>query len=414
MIVRISNLAKRTSVCVLLLIFATMQCACVQRTLPADLRHECTYMGGRNPLTGKAFDPETATRPSPEPIVKILEFTDDGEVVDRCQWSDVLYEIQSNKDLPKLVIFYVHGWKHDASQGDDDLQNFTKFIGTLTRDEHTANKARSVIGVYVAWPGKSTDLPGIENLTFWSRKGAADRVSEASNFTKFISASNSIRCKRNNPDDFIVGIGHSFGARILFSSISPLLIYNLQMSHPGRRFSPYKPTVGPIDLTILLNPAFEASRYTAIDASRRLQETFSAEQEPLLLTISTTNDDATKIAFPIGQIIGSRTHIRERTTLGNYSPYFTHSLGANAFPVPNARFNGRWYDHFCTDSLCLERNDLDIQPGNPFLVATTGKSVLNGHSGIWNEPFAGWLVHFIENVDLRERRTGMLRGGCGE
>jgi hypothetical protein len=40
--------------------------------------------------------------------------------------------------------------------------------------------------------------------------------------------------------------------------------------------------------------------------------------------------------------------------------------------------------------------------------------VLNGHSGIWNEPFAGWLVHFIENVDLRERRTGMLRGGCGE
>ena len=71
------------------LIFLVTGCSHTSPT--ADLRRECPFMGGVNKTTGEKFDPESVTRPSTTPVVKVVELNDDGEIVDRCQWADALY-----------------------------------------------------------------------------------------------------------------------------------------------------------------------------------------------------------------------------------------------------------------------------------------------------------------------------------
>jgi len=389
---------------------------CATRPLEADLRRECPYMGGIVRETGEKFDPETVARPSPSPILKALELTDEGELADRCQFSDLLYEVkfQSQKapDKPKLIVIYIHGWKHDGSLDDTDWLAFKNVITTLTQQENTRALTHEVIGVYVAWPGLATNLPIATELSFWGRKRAADRISQAGNITRLIGALNNVRCQRDNPRDFIVGIGHSFGARILYSATSQLLLYELQVQHPGNRGGIYGNIQGPTDLTVLLNPAFEASTYTALDSARRWQESFSIKtQQPVLLTISTTNDWATKVAFPIGQWIGLDWHERQLTTIGNYNDYFTHRLGPVTDNLHQRTNTDLWYDNYCDSGLCLARTD-ELQPGNPFLVATTDKNVLDGHNGIWKEYFTNWLTGFIRDAEEKQATTGQLRGGC--
>ncbi|WP_286899696.1 hypothetical protein [Achromobacter sp. UBA2119] len=390
---------------------------CLNRRLSADPKHECEYMAGKMKVKGPDgrlidahYDPETISRPS-EDQIKLVEFTDEGELVDRCQWSDVLYEIRGaseDKDptsIPTFVLIYIHGWKHDASVDDEDLASFRTMVETLRRN---IRETTNVIGLFVAWPGLSGFTTLDQNLTFWSRKGAADRVSIGGHLSKLLSSINSVRCQRNNSNDLVIAIGHSFGARILFSATSPILLNEMQMSHPGRRGGKFAPFSGVADLTVLLNPAFEASRYSAINSSRRWQEQFDKNQQPVLLSVSTSNDLATKTAFPLGQMLGSRWHSRERETIGNYSDFVTHSLRPSKLEHVTNLEPKWWYDAFCHSDICLTRNLRDADQGNPFVVAQTDKSVVDGHNGIWGPHFNQWLTAFI----LRTRQ-GLMDKNVG-
>ncbi|WP_373987790.1 hypothetical protein [Duganella sp. BuS-21] len=399
--------------------FAIIFSGCTHLANKADTNHECGYFAATYRNSNIKFDPETENRPSGRPALKILDLTDNGELVDRCQWSDVLYEVQGNYkknpliDRPKFVVFYIHGWKHNASKDDTDLAHFSDFIKRLNDLPNFKDKS-DVIGIYISWPGSSTTVPMVDNLTFWSRKSAADRASAVANVSKLISSVASIKSQRKNNQDFILSIGHSFGARILFSAVSPLLLHEMQVRHPGIRGGSYGKIDGVVDLTLLLNPAFEASRYSAFDATRRWQEKFNFSQQPLLLTISTSNDFATKLAFPVGQTIGFRIDERERTTLGNYDEYISHRLVLRDREDHNISAC-TWYDDFCTNNLCLSRMNHVAQPGNPFLVARTDGAILDGHNGIWVPSFQDWLVSFVtQAVEKRRVAAKDISGKCDQ
>ena len=90
-------------------------------------------------------DPDLISRPNPG-AVKIIRLTNDGEFVDRCEFTDAMYELNWDvpksygptakagaANLPRLTILYVHGWKHGASSTDSDLVAFTKLIETLQK-----------------------------------------------------------------------------------------------------------------------------------------------------------------------------------------------------------------------------------------------------------------------------------------
>ena len=147
---------------------------------------------------------------------------------------------------------------------------------------------------------------------------------------------------------------------------------------------------------ILLTPTFEAARYSSLAAITRNQETFSEDQLPLLLSVSSKADWATKTAFPVGQWLGFYRSKTELTTLGNYKKYQTHSLRPKDAGSCGSASN-KLSENFVADGLFLIRdqktneNDKIVQLKNPFLIARANASVINGHNDIWNPKFEHWL-----------------------
>ncbi|MFH1345432.1 MAG: hypothetical protein ABIL01_30155 [Pseudomonadota bacterium] len=365
--------------------------------------------------TDPSNDPRRICRPNDD--VKVIRLTNSGEFADRCELTNALYELNWDRPtpkgsfgadtcpnaqpLPRLTVLYIHGWKHGADRSDTDLKNFTAFIGDL-RKRHENKK--QVIGIYVGW-NASADLYGIfENASFWVKKKNADRIAQSAVVTKIVSALGAITKAAPDRKDQLITIGHSFGARMLFSATAQSLIYETEQAHPGFPKGQYRLVEGSADAVILLNPAFEASRYSAVDDVTRFDETFVQRQPPLIITVSTDNDWATRNAFPIGQWLGLARSERELTTLGNYKPFFTHSLRSLAGGSCGTSGANSVSENFSAANLCLSRLNRAgglVQPHNPFIVATTGSDIIDGHNGIWAGAFTAWLAELVTALERR-------------
>jgi len=382
---------------------------------PGESQNKCVKH-----ITDPSNDPRLI--PRPDDAIKIIRLTNSGEFVDRCELTNALYELNWDRErpknsfgaitkaeaqrLPKLTVLYVHGWKHDANPDDTDLKNFSQLITDL-RERHKNQKY--VVGIYLGW-NASAGLPGIlENISFWVKKSNADRIAQSAVVTKVVSAIGSISQSAPERLDQFIAIGHSFGARILFSATAQSLVYETERAHPGFPGGEYQLVEGSADAIILLNPAFEASRYTAIDDITRKDERFKASQPPLLISVSTDNDWATKRAFPIGQWLGLSRSQRELSTLGNYGPYFTHTLAPAANGSASASDEAHMTEEFTAAGLFLTRLSRGaarrvVQANNPFIVARTTKVVIDGHNGIWAQNFRIWLAELIAAIERRNEQ----------
>jgi hypothetical protein len=340
-------------------------------------------------------------------VVRVIRLTDDGEFVDRCELTDAIYEIR-NCQKPELIVWYIHGWKHNADKEDSDRKNFESLIKELAKKQSEEGGRRRVVGIYIGWDG-AVGPALLRNLSFWNRKGAADRISQSAVLSKIFAATKYARRQQEKEitaKDLTIMIGHSFGARILYTATSQVLIEEVQRRHPGRAESSYGVIEGPADLILLLNPALQAAVFTAMHSVRRRDshwwESIDAQQQALLLAISSENDWATGKAFPLGQWLAFARRDRQRQTLGNYREYITHSLQALQSTDRSAAISKFWYDHFEANCLLLRRTAMS-HPGNPFMVARTTPDIIDGHNGIWGESLRNWMIEFM--LELHKRAS---------
>ena len=262
-------------------------------------------------IAASKIDPSlTPERPNTG-AVKIIQLTNQGEFVDRCQFTDALYELvwdrpscndqrpktkefrnrgecddrgpkvkENAVEQPKLIVLFVHGWTHSAKDHDPNFVDFKKMIAALANDG-----SKQIVGIYVTW-NASTGNAMLDRASFWSRQRIADRITQSGVVTRIVSM---ISTNRGHRDHFIA-IGHSFGARMLFAAVNSPLILAAANAFPKAKPHVYNKIDAVADAVVLLNPAFEASRYTTINGLMRNEETFSPAQRPLLITISTDND----------------------------------------------------------------------------------------------------------------------------
>jgi hypothetical protein len=356
----------------------------------------------------------SATDDTASGLVRVIRLTDDGEFANHCELTDTTYAIRNHKG-PELIVWYVHGWKHNADKDDSDVRHFKQLITELDKQQSKLGEGnrRKVVGVYVGWDGAVGPCP-LRHLTFWNRKRAADRISQSSILTKIIAATKWARkqglpgteskeWKEITARDVTVMIGHSFGARILYTATSQVLIDEVQRRHPGAAKYCYDVIQGPADLILLLNPAFEASVFTAMHSVGRPSkpwECIDRGQTPLLLVLASENDWPNRTAFPWGQWLDFARRDRQLATLGNYKEYVTHSLQRikSSDASPRETF---WYDDFEAAGLRLLRTTVR-QPGTPFIVAQTTSDIIDGHNRIWEDDLRGWIVRFLQT--LQERR----------
>jgi hypothetical protein len=403
---------------------------CVSKLPPSPIQSVCNF------AAEGVTDPIAKTRPTEGgPPIFPIRLTDDGEYVSRCELTDALLELRA--EGPHLAVVYVHGWKHDARPDDTDLKNFKSLLAQLSAAQGKLEHPRRVLGLYISWNGETISTPGLTNLTFWGRKKAADLIAHSAIVTKIISAVDGIELKRRRADpdldDVTIYVGHSFGARMLYSAVSQVLIHQVEIAYPdtlqgrsGTNRNPqlppparYEPIAGFGDLVLLLNPAFEASFYRSFETLVRpggkadpglARERFSPQQQPLMVTLSAENDWATGLAFPIGQVLGLNFAQIRRKTLGNYPSALTHELldaPPSATP-PGSPPTGFWYDDFCAARVCLKRKPEVPETGDPFIVAQASSDVIDGHNGIWSVELQTFIVGLVAEVIQRHEQPTQI------
>jgi len=269
------------------------------------------------------------------------------------------------------LVVYVHGWKHNARADDENVQQFHNMLQSTSLVEQIAQPdvRRRVVGIYVGWRGLSATVEPLKEATFWTRKSAALHVAQGSarHFLARLRAFQRTQNCQANPDlckpmadqtareslklqkDALrakvrmVIIGHSFGGLIVFNAISEYLIESLteegQGSTEGSHGAAAPHRFG--DMVILLNPAFEATRYTPLQrvAARR---TYDHYQAPILVLITSTADSATRVFFKLGRKLNSvfereaseEESLANVNTPGHVEQYITHELTRS--PEPQA------------------------------------------------------------------------------
>lgn len=281
-------------------------------------------------------DPSSANRRTP------------GQQID-CAIADLRGKLEAENGKV-LTFVYVHGWKHSAAADDYDVDRFRRLLDS--RASYFPD--RRIVGIYVGWQGNTIDLWGVRNINFWSRKNAASHVADG-RVRELFSRIRGLRDYWNGPiktydhdcDSEPSGedrcplrtimIGHSFGGLILFSSAAPYLMEMLSAERdlpPDGKRQRAARSRGIADLIVLLNPAFEGSLYAPVFEAG-LHYRPSDNEPPLVVTLTTTADVATKNFFPVARWFNSvfqypassdeESNAMKRTP-GNIDRFLTHKL----------------------------------------------------------------------------------------
>jgi hypothetical protein len=363
------------------------------------------HFGDNECKSGLPNDPDKIWPPKPRVsgTVKIISLTDSGEFADRCELTAALTEIvryrnESDDVGKKLIVLYVHGWRNDSRINEGDFVYFGKLIESLKR--RFAGE-KHVVGIYVSWKARNENFV-LSYLNFWSRMFAADRIAQSGTVASIVGAISNISRVDNHDSEF-VAIGHSFGARILFSSVQQNFLYALERAHPAIRGGTYQILRPIADGIILLNPAFEVSIYARLDAKRRYQEKFDSLQTPLLVTISGNSDYATRFAFPAGQWVAGWLPRLDLITVGNYKPFRTHKLVKTDF-CDSVRNYISIDGGFSTEKFCMKSTQ---DSPFPFHMVTADSSVISGHSDIWNSDFSEYIFELTKEMATKARSQSL-------
>lgn len=240
----------------------------------------------------------------------LLEFDDEGAFWDPDQLRDTVELIRRRNaeyDDGVLVAVFIHGWKSNGEWNERNtyLRRVAQGLekAAAERLHRSDGFPRHVVGVYIAWRGDVTRGPVLRELSFWNRLFAADRVASL-NLKESLHLITQAAKQRENSR--VIMYGHSMGGRILFNTLSASLItQSMAGSGPG--------SLAAVDLVVLVNPAVRAVQVERfVDLLQRYQVRVVEDAPeggtrvvdvPLIASITSEADWATRVAFPAGQSV---------------------------------------------------------------------------------------------------------------
>jgi len=328
--------------------------------------------------------------------LSIIEFDDQGAFQDRGQYQALQQWLKARQGKRLVVVVFVHGWNDNAAWNNGSLGTFKQTLANLARSANpgagTAEEDRELLGVYLGWRGLSFyGLKVLERLTFWNRKAAAARVAQGPvrDVLGLLG-----QATRQQDGSLLVTVGHSFGSEILYTALAQALI--VASATPAERKVPATAA----DLVLLINPVFEATRYLPIADNvrrRRRGNGAVAEQEPLLVSLSASNDYASRWAFRWARLLqplleATRTPEQRQAlvnTIGHIDALQTHDLSRQ----PGG------------STVCTPRPGVPKE--NPFWVVRAEPPVIDGHSGALTPPVIQLIEDLIGRHLKATRRAGL-------
>lgn len=290
----------------------------------------------------------------PDYSLAFVEFDDQGELwapgqLDRAL---ALLEDRGRFGSGMALVLFVHGWNSSAAESEEEegkgtVYRFRELLGRLKSSHQKRYPGFDipVVGVYLGWRGEVSSVPLVRQLSFYNRRGAAERIS-GSSATEAIYRL--LTAARVNPMARSVLIGHSFGSMILERALAQAVVSSLLAS-------PDEELVFPADLVVLLNPAgsaIQTKQLVDILARNRLKTyRFDAEgrrfERPLLLSFTSESDKATRVFFPLGMSLKAVTK--------KFRPYGSEYCS----PISNQRW---LYSHTAGHTPALFSHQMTVSP----------------------------------------------------
>lgn len=370
-----------------------------------------------------------------------IEYDDQGQFRKREQQDAVIdnyLAIAGQQDV--IVMTFVHGWHHSAKSEDPNIKDFRKLLAKTSKEEarYSAEQQRDrrpVLGVFIGWRGDSIAIDWVNMVTFWDRKNVANTVGRQGisqallKLEELVNVRNTFEDGQPNSTSRLVVIGHSFGGQILFSSLQNILADRYIDSRKSKSSQGLAGGFG--DLVVLMNPAFEALRFSSLlELSQDKCRGYMLGQLPKLAILTSETDYATKIAFPLGRSVSTvfdrhdtmQRHECERPgskgmkpveisqgkadrrSVGHFDQYLTHRLEAAetsdkiVFDLPRAYSDWSASDSSVADvySLVNLSSHGRTTSRNPYMNIEVSKDLMNGHNDIWGDK----IIDFIHELVL--------------
>lgn len=329
-----------------------------------------------------------------KPCLAFLEMDDFGEYWQRnvggrpTQLNKILTLIAEAKQQDPagtpLILTFIHGWKHSASQGKGSGGDDTNIIGveSALNELHSRKnlwQGHVVIGIYVSWRGGliSPYWPVSQQFTYWNREATAIRVGNSSLTDALIEISDAAKrtnnCKEGDPcyqspacvnaakmaqdpsnpgasmgcSPLLLMVGHSFGALVLERAMSQATITRMEGEWNDARTKGTSdtPDIVPLaDLTIYVNSAAAATESKQVmDYLASSHFTYRPNNEtdrPLFLSVTSEADLATSLLLKVGHavpLLGYKWNgsMRASSAPPGNSPESTTSYARACFEPPD-------------------------------------------------------------------------------
>jgi hypothetical protein len=277
-------------------------------------------------------DPSTNTgNPSLTYYLSFLEFQENGQPVQDgednqslnfSQLKVLLDHLKKQRDDGKqnFVLAFIHGWRHDARIGDENVKNtrlMAAYLTSFLEQRCTKNQRYckvAVTAVYVGWRGARLNEGRLSSplsnylaaMTLFDRKPVSERIAPA-----VISALHAIDLSifertpgRPYPTSWydqprLITIGHSLGGNVLAFGLKERMIDLINQyqdfNKPDAEKTLLKSPIG--NLIVLLNPASEAINWIALQrafqarvrgdtTSADVQKAYSDRQPPIYVSLT--------------------------------------------------------------------------------------------------------------------------------
>ena len=369
-----------------------------------------------------------------------IEYDDQGQLWAREQQDSVLdryLRLAGMQDV--IVLTFIHGWHHSAEPGDTNVAEFRDMLASVSAQEAASSAQhnrdrRPVLGVYIGWRGDSLAIPFVNHTTFWDRKATAHEVGRKGvteallRLEELVNVRNTFKDGEPPSTSRLVVIGHSFGGAVVYSSLQKILNDRFINSRKGKIFGGNAEGFG--DMVILMNPAFEALRFSSLlELSQERCRGYFPGQLPKLAVLTSETDLATKWAFPAGRFfstLNERHRDMERyecpkpgmvnhkpvtipqwsadkNTIGHFEPYHTHYLkppkenAPTTFDLERAYFE--WSAHDPEQQDIYTTVDLYSKQRttarNPYMNIIVDEALMDGHNDIWGDQIIGFISELI-------------------
>lgn len=265
-------------------------------------------------------------------------------------------------DADFVVVLFVHGWHHNAHDNDCNVQEARQMLRIASEQFDQAIKdgrfkrKRRMFGIYVGWRGESVNAAALRYSTVTDRRDTAEKVAKGSvrqllaDLHEQQLIAQDAASDRTKPDDraarmYTTVIGHSFGGLIVFNALSQQLTSDLTAiadvaCTPGGVAGVTRPWP---DLVVLINPAFEATRFEPLNRlADRVAGCGYRAQHPLLMVITADNDHWTGGVFTAGRHLTTLFEGYDESTNQSRAQESTANLRAIGF-----------VDRYRTHRLCL-------------------------------------------------------------